>query len=112
MYEERVESIQKGALRFRCSICKQEWTASSRAACPGVPVLFARDPHFKTMTTLAKERKYPVDLERPDAAYRILNAPYYGWLYDERKCVAKPLTARQIEAREKRQATMKAKYGC
>lgn len=112
MQAHRLEQIHRGNARFRCTICKQEWTASPRVACPGVPVLTERDPHFKTMTALAKERKYPLDLEKPDAAYRILNAPYYGWLYDERKYLYQPLTEQQQQAAQKRRTTMKAKYGC
>src|SRR5579883_2914176 len=111
MQAHRLEHIRRGSARFRCTICKQTWTASPRVACPGVPVLAERDLHFKTMTALARERKYPLDLDKPDAAYRTLNAPYYGWLYDERKCIYKHLPAEQQAATTKRQATMKARPG-
>lgn len=106
-----LQEIREGTARFRCRLCKQTWTSSPRSACPGVPVLAEPDPRYKTMTALEKERKY-LDWTKPDRAYRIRNAPYYNWLYDEKKAIPRPLTERQQAANEKRRATMRDKYGC
>lgn len=74
---------------------------------------FERVPaYLKTLTTLARERKYPLDAHQWDGAYRILKAPYYRLLYDERKAVAKPLTEKLQQAVEKQRHTMREKYGC
>jgi hypothetical protein len=109
--DHRLERIHQGNQRYRCSRCEQSWTSKPASRCPGVPVVSGQEPHFKTMTALKAERKY-LDWERPHAAYRTRNAPYYGFLYDERKAIQIPLTAEQAAANEKRQETMRARYGC
>lgn len=112
MEDHRLEHIHQGNVRWRCVRCKQTWTKSPTSRCPEVPVLAAKDPHFQTLTALEKARKYPLDATRPDAAYRLLRAPYYGWLYDERLCIHRPLTDARLNANEKRRTTMRARYGC
>lgn len=111
----RLAEIKEGNLRARCAICGQSWTSSAvRSACPGVPVYpFEETPtYLKTLTALSRERKYPPDPEQWDGAYRILKAPYYRLLYDERKAISRPLTEKQLAAKERQRATMRARYGC
>lgn len=114
MWKHKLEAIRDGNKRVRCTICQQTWTDSPRVGCPGCPVYpFEELPaHYKTLTALWRERKYPPDPDRPDAAYRILKAPYYRYCYDERTALHQPLTEKQIAAKEKQRATMRAKYGC
>jgi hypothetical protein len=66
--------------------------------------------YLKTLTALEHERKYPPDPERWDGAYRILRAPYYRLVYDERKAMHVPLTEKQLAAIAKQKATMRARY--
>ena len=111
----RLQAIKESNLRARCAICGQTWTSYDvRSACPGVPVNpFEQTPtYLKTLTALSRERKYPPDPDQWDGAYRILKAPYYRLLYDERKAIHKPLSAKRLAAKEKQQATMRARYGC
>ena len=111
----KLQEIKEGNLRARCAICGQSWTSYHvRSACPGVTVyVYEQLPSYlKTLTALERERKYPPDPERWDGAYRILNAPYYRLVYDERKAIHKPLTEKQAAAAEKQRATMRARYGC
>jgi hypothetical protein len=113
--KHRLQEIKEGNLRARCAICGQTWTSwHVRSACPGVPVYHYEETpaYLKTLTTLERERKYPPDPERWDGAYRILNAPYYRLLYDERQAIHIPLTDKQLAAKEKQRATMRARYGC
>ncbi|SRR5579885_1563863 len=113
--KHRLQEIKEGNLRARCTICGQAWTSYDvRSACPGVPVYpFEETPSYlKTLTALERERKYPPDPEQWDGAYRILKAPYYRLLYDERKAEHRPLTEKQLAARDKQKATMRARYGC
>jgi hypothetical protein len=42
---------------------------------------------LKTFTQLAREQKQPADRALPNGAYRILRAPYYRFLYDEREAL-------------------------
>jgi len=85
-----------------------------RSACPGVPVyLYEQTPSYlKTLTQLQRERKYPLDPEQWDGAYRVLKAPYYRLLYDERKAIHKPLTEKQLAAIARRKAATRQKYTC
>lgn len=68
--------------------------------------------YLKTPTALWHVRKAPADLDKPDGAYKLLKAPYFRLVYDERKATAHPLTEKQLAAIEKQQATMRARYGC
>lgn len=98
-----------------CLLCKQTWSSwKVRSACPGVPVYpFEEVPSYlKTFTALGRERKYPPDPDKWDGAYRVLKAPYYRLLYDERKAIHQPLTEKQIAANEKRKVTQRERYGC
>jgi len=112
MIAHKLEKIKKGNNRYHCTVCLQTWTAEPRIQCPGIPVLYEKDPNFQTLTNLASERYYPLDPAKPDAAYRTRTSPYYGWLYDKRKCEQKPLTPGQVAGKSKRSATMKERYGC
>lgn len=114
-FRHHIEPIKEGNLRARCTHCHQTWTSTNiRSACPGVPVYPFEElpPYLKTLTALARERKYPPDPEQWDGAYRILKAPYYRLVYDERKAIHRPLTEKQQKAVEKQRQTMREKYGC
>src|SRR5947208_3319050 len=93
---EEVRHSVSGRKVLHCTVCDQYWSGKVRIDCPGIPVLQARSEHYATKTQLAKERLYPPDEKQPDAAYRILHAPYYGWLYDRSKAIARPLTTEQV----------------
>lgn len=111
----RLEAIQEGNKRVRGTICRQAWGSSDkRSACPGAPVYaFEELPSsLKTPPALWCERKIPPDLDKPDGAYRILKAPYFRLVYDERKAIAQPLTEKQLAATAKQRATMRTRYGC
>lgn len=107
--------IENAEKKPTCTLCNQTWTSwKVRSACPGVPVYPFEEtpPYLKTITSLERERKYPPDPNKWDGAYRVLKAPYYRLLYDERNAIYLPLTAKQIAANEKRKATQQERYGC
>jgi len=111
----RLEEIREGTARARCTRCGQTWTSwHVRSACPGVPVYPYEEtpPYLKTLFALERERKYPPDPELWDGAYRILKAPYYRVLYEERKAIHKPLSEKQLAAIERRKAAIEQKYTC
>ncbi|MBO0777262.1 MAG: hypothetical protein J2P37_00340 [Ktedonobacteraceae bacterium] len=103
---------QSGRKARHCTICDQYWTGRVGVECPGVPVLHTYSEQYGTKTQLARDRLYPPDEEQPDAAYRVKNAPYYGWLYDRSKAIARPLTSGQIAGNRKREETIRQRYGC
>ncbi len=109
---EEARHPTSGRKVLHCTVCDQYWTGKVRVDCPGIPVLRSHDERYGTKTQLASERLYPPDEEQPDATYRTLNAPYYGWLYDRTKAIARPLTEGQVAGNAKREETIRKKYGC
>ncbi len=110
-----LEEVREGNARAYCRRCGQTWTSwNVRSPCPGVPVYaYEQTPSYlKTEWALSKERKYPPDPEQWDGAYRILKAPYYRVLYDERKAIHKPLSEKQLAAIARRKAATEQKYTC
>lgn len=109
---EEVVHPTSGRKALHCTTCDQFWTGKVGVDCPGIPVLKSHDKRYATKTQLARERLYPPDEEQPDAAYRILHVPYYGWLYVRDKAIARPLTEEQIASNAKREKTIRLRYGC
>jgi hypothetical protein len=110
-----IHTIIPEGKQVRCIRCNQTWTSKHiRSECPGVPVYpFEQVPSYlKTLTALGRDRKHPPDPNQWDGAYRILKAPYYRLIYDERKAIHQPLTEQQQASIEKRRRTMREKYGC
>ncbi len=110
-----LEQIGEKGKQAKCTVCQQTWTSRSvRSSCPGVPVFpfEALPAHLKTLTALQRERNYPPDPDKADGAYRILKAPYYRLVYDERKAIHRPLSEKQLATIEKRKEAMRTKYTC
>jgi len=116
MVSHHFEQAEVGGKQpLTCTVCQQTWASGKvDSYCPGVPVLREHNPEFATKTTLAKERLYPPDEDKPDAAYRyyVRRDLYYGWLYRRDRCIARPLTEGQLAGNAKREKTTRLRYGC
>src|SRR5579884_208173 len=89
--------IKEGS-KVSCTICQQNWSGYPRTDCPGVPVVDYdhKDEKLLTLHQLEKAHLHPLDMELPDATYRIIHQPYFQPLYDRTR--ARAWTPEEMEA--------------
>ncbi len=90
--------IKRGTKDFYCAVCRQQWTAPSKAHCPRLPVIaFSQRGTWASQTELSHRGYRVKTLPEPIACYRSSDSNHsviYVWLYDPALCERKKPTTR------------------
>lgn len=87
--------VKRGSKDFYCTVCRQEWTAPSKAHCPRMPVIsYAQRGTLMSQTELGKRgyKNSLSDLPKSTCCYRMLTRrmdDIYVKLYDPAECTLK-----------------------
>lgn len=95
-----------------CTVCQQEWTYWPRVGCPGLPVVPWGSEHgsLRTRTQARKEHYILPEDAKPVAVLR--GEKEYFDLFDISECEQRLPTAEQVARTERREATIRERYGC